>query len=215
MAANPLLPGRGVTVDNPAMRRQTPLRMTRNESNFWSKETSCVDSARRPTATGKIFLSIGHWLLIICPAMVIGSTSLSNAQENKIPVVQRNGQACVAASTLMREAGIAIKHLPGMDQFVACSQDRCAPVKEAKQDGSEIWVPVKSLATALGATTQFTSDQTRVSFHFTPAAAAQTDSIARVGQLAPNFRLTKLDGSSVALADFRGQRVVINSWASW
>lgn len=44
-------------------------------------------------------------------------------------------------------------------------------------------------------------------------AAASTP--PRVGDLAPDFKLAKLDGSSVRLSDFRGQRVLINSWASW
>ena len=36
-----------------------------------------------------------------------------------------------------------------------------------------------------------------------------------VGAIAPNLRLTKLDGAPVSLDEFRGQRVLINSWASW
>jgi hypothetical protein len=36
-----------------------------------------------------------------------------------------------------------------------------------------------------------------------------------VGSLAPNLRLAKLDGGVVTLDALRGQRVLINSWASW
>jgi DsbE subfamily thiol:disulfide oxidoreductase len=36
-----------------------------------------------------------------------------------------------------------------------------------------------------------------------------------VGQPAPDFRLTLLDGSSLTLQDLRGQVVVVNFWASW
>ena len=189
--------------------------MANDENAFVSYESTSERSVGRLAASGEIVSAIGHWLLVITSAILLASPSMSNAQEKMIPVVQRNGQACVAASALGREAGIAIKHLPGADQFVACSKDRCALVKDAKQEGDEIWVPVAALSEALVAAAEFTSDKTSVSFHFTPTAPAQTDSIARVGQLAPNFRLTKLDGSSVALADFRGQRVLINSWASW
>jgi len=44
---------------------------------------------------------------------------------------------------------------------------------------------------------------------------AASDATPRIGNLAPDFRLSKLDGSSVRLSDFRGKRVLINSWASW
>ena len=36
-----------------------------------------------------------------------------------------------------------------------------------------------------------------------------------VGQPAPNFELSLLDGSKVALADLKGQVVVLNFWATW
>jgi thiol-disulfide isomerase/thioredoxin len=37
----------------------------------------------------------------------------------------------------------------------------------------------------------------------------------RVGKLAPNFEVTTFDGQKVRLADYRGQVVLINFWASW
>ena len=36
-----------------------------------------------------------------------------------------------------------------------------------------------------------------------------------MGQRAPNFRAESLDGQTVALADFRGQPVLVNFWATW
>lgn len=35
------------------------------------------------------------------------------------------------------------------------------------------------------------------------------------GQLAPDFEITTLDGDVVNLSDFRGERVLLNFWASW
>lgn len=35
------------------------------------------------------------------------------------------------------------------------------------------------------------------------------------GQLAPNFVLTDLQGSSVQLSDFKGKKVLVNFWATW
>ena len=44
-----------------------------------------------------------------------------------------------------------------------------------------------------------------------PAAPA----VAPVGEAAPAFTLSDLDGNRVSLADLRGHPVVVNFWASW
>lgn len=46
-----------------------------------------------------------------------------------------------------------------------------------------------------------------------------TENEVKVGiekdQQAPNFELTDLEGNAVALSDYRGQKVLINFWATW
>ncbi|MBD2847690.1 redoxin domain-containing protein [Paenibacillus sp. IB182496] len=37
----------------------------------------------------------------------------------------------------------------------------------------------------------------------------------KIGETAPNVELTLLDGTETALADYRGQGIVLNFWASW
>jgi cytochrome c biogenesis protein CcmG/thiol:disulfide interchange protein DsbE len=46
------------------------------------------------------------------------------------------------------------------------------------------------------------------------APGAQVNSAA-VGKVAPDFTLPGLDGGTVSLADYRGEPVVLNFWASW
>ena len=36
-----------------------------------------------------------------------------------------------------------------------------------------------------------------------------------IGNIAPDFELTTLDGKTARLSDYRGQRVFINFWATW
>jgi cytochrome c biogenesis protein CcmG/thiol:disulfide interchange protein DsbE len=45
----------------------------------------------------------------------------------------------------------------------------------------------------------------------TPVMAARP----RIGQPAPDFQLTLVDGTHVRLSDLRGQVVVLNFWATW
>src|SRR5699024_7178323 len=35
------------------------------------------------------------------------------------------------------------------------------------------------------------------------------------GKLAPDFEVTTLDGEHVKLSDYRGERVMLNFWATW
>ena len=37
----------------------------------------------------------------------------------------------------------------------------------------------------------------------------------QIGKLAPDFKLSNLEGQSISLSDFRGKPVLLNFWASW
>jgi len=71
------------------------------------------------------------------------------------------------------------------------------------------------LSKALGLGAQFSRDKRQVRFDVVAREPSGSDPVAAVGQLAPNFRLPKLEGGTVSLAEFRGKRVLIESWASW
>src|SRR5260221_13448567 len=132
-----------------------------------------------------------------------------------ISVMGPGGGAYGPASDLERVVDIAVKRLPADEAVVACTGERCAMIKDFVRKGDEIWVSTAALAKALGLSTRFSPDRSSVSFAFEARDAASGDSPAGVGQLAPNFRVARLDGGTVSLADLRGKRVLINSWASW
>ena len=137
------------------------------------------------------------------------------AKEMAIPVAERHGEPCVTISSLASHHEIAVKHLPGTLQWVACAHDRCGILKDVFREGDQIWVAVAALDEALGATAQFDSDKKQVIFKLAPTSSPAHEPAARVGSLVPNFRLARLDGSPVSLADFAGKRLLINSWGSW
>jgi cytochrome c biogenesis protein CcmG/thiol:disulfide interchange protein DsbE len=45
--------------------------------------------------------------------------------------------------------------------------------------------------------------------------ARPTLPVARIGDPAPNFALTDINGNALRLADLRGRPVIVNFWASW
>jgi thiol-disulfide isomerase/thioredoxin len=47
------------------------------------------------------------------------------------------------------------------------------------------------------------------------AGAADLDTGAEVGKLAPNFLLQTLDGRTIRLSELRGRPVFLNFWATW
>ena len=150
-------------------------------------------------------------LLPLAAPMVV-ATLVSAAP---MPVIIREEQAHVTAAALEREAGIVVKRLPGRAEFVACGPDRCAPVKSVLTSGDAMHVPVAGLSDALNLTANFDEGRRHVTFVPAPRPADGATGPARVGAIAPNLRLTRLDGTPVTLDEFRGQRVLINCWASW
>lgn len=54
-----------------------------------------------------------------------------------------------------------------------------------------------------------------VALGFTLFQLLHTTKTVAIGDQAPNFELTDLNGKKVQLKDFRGKTVMINFWASW
>ena len=132
-----------------------------------------------------------------------------------LPVVEVDGQRCLDAARLEAGAGIALKTLPGRDGHVVCGSERCAPVKPVIFRDGRPFVPVSALAEALGLAVTFAEDQRSVSLVATNRSESGATGFPGVGSLMPNLRFTKLDGAPVTLDELRGERVLINSWASW
>lgn len=130
-----------------------------------------------------------------------------------LPVVKAGGVAYVSARDLEKQAGIAIKPL-SEGVYVACSEDRCALLRLTRLTGDEVQVALDELARSLGVEVGFAEDG-RAATLAMKAAAETAGSTGMPGTLAPQVEWVGLDGGKVSLAQFRGRRVLINSWASW
>src|SRR5262245_18447960 len=151
--------------------------------------------------------------LLVTLSLATLMTGLAGAAS--IPVVMRHGKPHIAAEALERDAGIVVKRLSSRGEFVACGPEQCARLEAVLTEGETWLVPVAGLSAALNLTA--TLDDSGRHIALTPARveASRIAGLARVGSIAPTLRLTRLDGTPVSLDEFRGQRVLINSWASW
>ncbi|MFN0126001.1 MAG: hypothetical protein ACKV19_04875 [Verrucomicrobiales bacterium] len=138
-----------------------------------------------------------------------------SAASATLPVHLKDRVAHVTAADLERQAGIAIKRLPERGGFVACGSEACAPLEGVLAEGDALLVPVAGLAEALNLEAKFDDNRRQVALTPSRREASRATGLARVGSLAPKLRLTKIDGTTVTLDEFRGQRVLINSWGSW
>ena len=48
-----------------------------------------------------------------------------------------------------------------------------------------------------------------------PSGSAQTSTIPRVGETAPDFELTTYDNRKIRLSELRGSPILVNFWATW
>ncbi|HFU7075869.1 MULTISPECIES: redoxin domain-containing protein [Bacillus] len=66
---------------------------------------------------------------------------------------------------------------------------------------------------------QFGNKEQAVKVKQEKSEAAMKEIIARngieIGRSAPDFELTKLDGTNVKLSDLKGKKVILNFWATW
>lgn len=79
------------------------------------------------------------------------------------------------------------------------------------------WIIIVVIVGLLGyAVYDFTSSRSSATDNSVETEVGEGENIGlQKGQIAPNFELETLDGETVSLADQRGEKVIVNFWASW
>lgn len=157
----------------------------------------------------------GVWgIMVILGLAFAGIVKAQSLQ--MIPILVRDGREYASAAALATVYQIGLKSLPGRTEFVLCHQDRCALINAVvtELNGNQL-VGIEALAKALGAESDFSSGRKSVGFTFSKTTGDKFAGLPQAGSFAPHFTLKTLDGKPVSLTDYRGRRVLINSWASW
>src|SRR5438552_13994380 len=98
--------------------------------------------------------------------LALAAVTASQAKDEMMPTVQRDGRLYVSLAAIAARQDIAIKQLPGTGQWVACAGERCAILKEVVREGDDILVAVAALADTLGATARLDAKKEQVAFGF-------------------------------------------------
>ncbi len=98
-----------------------------------------------------------------------------------------------------------------------CRKELCFPLPSARKSefltkhGNIQWFNLSAFARLLHQPIAF--DRNLATWYFGPRPEVQNNFLASFQ--APNFTLPDMDGKPHSLADFRGKKVLIVTWASW
>ena len=157
-------------------------------------------------------------------AFVIGGVITAHARGQNIRTVIYDGVATEVAF-VPGPAGdlwITTGDLARATRFVikpqgVCRDELCFPLPKARQAefiskrGSVTWFNLSEFARLIKQ--PFAFDQKNGVWYFGARDAEQNSYLASLE--APNFTLPDLNGKMHSLADFRGKKVLLVTWASW
>lgn len=157
-------------------------------------------------------------------AMLAGCVLMGTAAWAGPATVLYNGQTTTVEQTLEdpTDLWVAPADLPRVNGFElkpegACLDAICVPVKQTEDSDlfvtrtGQSWFNVTGLARKLGQVYVYDAESGVWSFGTIPAEQSSYLQSAH----APDFELKDRKGNTVRLSDFRGKKVLIQTWASW
>lgn len=157
------------------------------------------------------------WLISVCASVASAAgqnthTVIYDGAANEVSVGPgAAGALWVTTKDLARATRFVIK-----PQGV-CRDELCFPLPKARkaefilQQGTTTWFNLTEFARLIKQ--PFAVDQKNGAWYFGTRAAEQNRYVSSLE--APNFTLPDLSGKLHSLADFRGKKVLLVTWASW
>jgi len=159
------------------------------------------------------------------------ATTAATAQAATVRAAERNSRVViydgvatevVAAPEPSKDLWVTTKDLARATRFIikpqgVCRDELCFPLPKARQADfitrkrSVTWFNLSEFARLIKQ--PFAADEKYGVWYFGPRAAEQNGFLASLE--APNFTLPYLNGRLHSLADFRGKKVLLITWASW
>jgi AhpC/TSA family len=165
--------------------------------------------------------------LPILALFVLTAPSASRASVSSHPTVIFDGRATElsASSPLVRpskDLWVTLDDLTRATGFVlkpqgVCRKELCFPLpRDRKAEflqkrGNVQWFNLSAFARLLHQPVAY--DEALATWYFGPRPETQNNYLQSLE--APNFTLPDIDGKPHSLADFRGKKVLIITWASW
>src|SRR2546428_3762492 len=151
-----------------------------------------------------------------------GVVALASDQNTRTVIYDGVATEISAASEASGDLWITTSDLTRATRFVikpqgVCRDDLCFPLPKNRRaefvskKGSTTWFNLSEFARLIQQ--PVVTDQKNGVWYFGARAAEQNGYLASLQ--APNFTLPDLKGKLHSLSDFRGQKVLLVTWASW
>jgi hypothetical protein len=156
---------------------------------------------------------VAHAAAVARPVVIYDGTAteLSPPAAFAETKLAQSGDLWVTLADLTRATGYEVK-----PQGV-CRRELCFPIPKAKradflaQQGSVKWFNLSAFARLVKQ--PVARDEKLATWYFGPRPDVQNSYLSSLQ--APNFTLPDMNGKLHSLADFRGKKVLLVTWASW
>ncbi len=134
--------------------------------------------------------------------------------------VEEGSAIWVGADDLAAALDASLKVVPPDGPAVLCRADKCVPLpldgRAARRSGERVLVEVAAASRGLGLRSRVDSGARAFLLETDPDPGRPGSPLrVDVGSPGPDLELPLLDGKRVRISSFRGQRVLVQAWASW